>query len=80
MIPLIENLHRGRYLMFLIGLFILFFVAASMVVGSLILTETALRWSRYAVIVLSWILATLIAQIVARRGKPGWLFKSPPGV
>lgn len=80
MIPSIENLHRGRYLLFLIGLFIVFFVAASMVVGSLILTETALRWSRYAVIVLSWIVATVIAQLAAHRGKPRWLFKSQPGV
>lgn len=76
MIPLIDNLHRGRYLMFLIGLFIVFFAAASMVVGSLILTETALCWSRYAVIVLSWIVATVIAQLAARRGRPRWVFKS----
>lgn len=72
-----HNLLRGRYLLFLVGLFVACLVVGMMVLGSLALTETSLRWWRAAVIALCWIAAFLVAQLAVRRGKPRWLFKSP---
>jgi hypothetical protein len=78
MIPSNGTIHRGRYLILLIGLYLVFFLAGMMTLGALALDETALRWSRFGVIVFCWVAASGIARASVRRGKPRWLLKFPP--
>ena len=76
--PLPDNVHRGRCLLLFTGLYAIPFVVGMMVIGSLNLVDPALRWVRISFGIVCFLAAYGYLQAAVRRGKPGWLFKSPP--
>ena len=77
MLPLSSNTQRGRFLLLFVGIYLVLFIPAMMTLGSLALSEVALRWARAVVIVLCLATAYGLAQVAARKGRPRWLLKSP---
>jgi hypothetical protein len=75
--PMPDHVHRGRYLLLLVALFVVLFMGGMMALGAWNPPEPTLRWMRPAVAAVSWVVAFVVAQRLARGKGPRWLFKGP---